>query len=91
MTTASGEVVAYVTDEAMSTRTNRIQAAGDEVPMKLDLFEHALWRRKVSEPAPDGSVTVILSTGKTVLVDSKLLGFLRLLSEELAKDDAVRR
>lgn len=91
MTAASGEAIANMTDEAISARTIRVQSAGDEAPMNLNLFEHALWWRKVSDPTPNGSVTVTLSTGKTVLVDSKLLGFLRLLSEELAKDVAPRR
>jgi hypothetical protein len=58
-------------------------------PMKLDLFEDAEWRRKVSETAADGSVTVTLSTGKTVTVNSKFLGFLRILAEELGKDDPL--
>jgi hypothetical protein len=61
----------------------------DGSPMKLDLFEDAEWRRKLSEPTSDGSVTVTLSTGKTVTVNSKFLGFLRILAEELAKDDPL--
>lgn len=58
---------------------------GDGGPMKLDLFEGALWRRKVSEPTLDGAVTVTLSTGKKVTVNSRLLGLLRVLADELAK------
>ncbi len=59
----------------------------DGSPMKLDLFESALWRRKVSEPSADGSVTVTLSTGKTVTCNSRFLGLLRVLVEELAKEE----
>ena len=59
----------------------------DGSPMKLDLFENALWRRKVSEPSADGSVTVTLSTGKTVTCNSRFLGLLRVLVEELAKEE----
>lgn len=61
----------------------------DGSPMKVDLFEEAEWRRKMSEPAADGSVTVTLSTGKTVTVNSQFLAFLRLLAEELAEDDPL--
>ncbi|MBX9746195.1 MAG: hypothetical protein K2X34_04790 [Hyphomonadaceae bacterium] len=59
----------------------------DDEPMKFDLFEDAAWRRKVSGPTADGTVTVTLSTGKSVTVNTKFLGFLRVLAEELAKDD----
>lgn len=55
--------------------------------MKFDLFDGANWRRKVSEPSRDGTVTVTLSTGKTVTVNSKLLGLLRVLADELAKTE----
>jgi hypothetical protein len=58
-------------------------------PMKFDLFEDAEWRRKMSAPAADGSVTVTLSTGKTVTVNSQFLAFLRILAEELAEDDPL--
>ncbi len=61
----------------------------DGSPMKLDLFEDAEWRRKMSEPAADGSITVTLSTGKTVTVNSQFLAFLRLLAEELADEDPL--
>lgn len=61
----------------------------DGSPMKFDLFEDAEWRRKMSEPAADGSVTVTLSTGKTVTVNSQFLAFLRLLAGELAEDDPL--
>ena len=61
----------------------------DGSPMKLDLFEEAEWRRKMSEPAADGCVTVTLSTGKTVTVNSQFLAFLRILAEELADDDPL--
>lgn len=61
----------------------------DGSPMKLDLFEDAEWRRRMSEPAADGSVTVTLSTGKTVTVNSQFLAFLRILAEELADEDPL--
>ncbi|MGD9800366.1 MAG: hypothetical protein AB7F91_17985 [Parvularculaceae bacterium] len=61
----------------------------DRSPMKLDLFEDAEWRQKMSEPATDGSVTVTLSTGRTVTVNSQFLAFLRILAEELAEDDPL--
>jgi hypothetical protein len=61
----------------------------DRSSMKLDLFEDAEWRRKMSEPAADGSVTVTLSTGRTVTVNSQFLAFLRILAEELAEDDPL--
>lgn len=61
----------------------------DGSPMKFDLFEDAEWRRKMSQPAADGSVTVTLSTGKTVTVNSQFLAFLRILAEELAENDPL--
>lgn len=61
----------------------------DGSPMKFDLFQDAEWRRKMSEPAADGSVTVTLSTGRTVTVNSQFLAFLRILAEELAEDDPL--
>ncbi len=60
---------------------------GDGDPMKLDLFEGASWRRKLSEPAADGTVTVTLSTGKKVTMNSRLLALLRLLADELAREE----
>lgn len=59
----------------------------DGGPMKFDLFKDAAWRRKIADPAIKGTVTVTLSTGKTVKVNSKLLGLLRILADELAKND----
>jgi hypothetical protein len=59
----------------------------DGGPMKFDLFKDAAWRRKIADPAIKGTVNVTLSTGKTVKVNSKLLGLLRILADELAKDD----
>lgn len=56
--------------------------------MKLDLFEGSLWRKKLSGPSNDGSVTVTLSTGKSVTVNSRFLGLLRVLAEELAKHES---
>ncbi len=60
---------------------------GDGEPMKLDPFDGAVWRKQVSEPAADGTVTVTLSTGKKVTVNSHLLALLRLLADELARDE----
>ncbi len=57
----------------------------DGDPMKFDPFEGALWREKLSDPAADGAVTVTLSTGKKVTVNSRLLGLLRILADELAR------
>lgn len=59
----------------------------DGDPMKFDPFEGALWREKLSERGPDGMVTVTLSTGKKVTVNSRLLGLLRLLADELAREE----
>lgn len=61
-----------------------IAAGGDDF-MKLDLFDGALWKEKLSGETPDGAVTVTLSTGKKVTVNSRLLGLLRVLADELAK------
>ncbi|MEZ5981029.1 MAG: hypothetical protein R3C54_01820 [Parvularculaceae bacterium] len=55
--------------------------------MKLDPFDGALWKQKLSEPAADGTVTVTLSTGKQVTVNSRLLALLRLLADELAREE----
>ena len=57
---------------------------GDEF-MKLDPFAGALWKEKLSDRHPDGTVTVTLSTGKRVTVNSRLLALLRVLADELAK------
>lgn len=58
--------------------------------MKFDLFEGAAWRKKISEPASDGTVKVQLSSGKIVTVDSQLLAVLRLLVEELSAKEETR-
>lgn len=58
--------------------------------MTFDLFEGAVWRKKISEPASDGTVKVQLSSGKTVTVDSQLLAVLRLLIEELSAEEDTR-
>lgn len=55
--------------------------------MKLDPFDGARWKQKLSEPAADGTVTVTLSTGKKVTVNSRLLALLRLLADELAREE----
>ncbi|MFZ5618991.1 MAG: hypothetical protein ACOZAA_16890 [Pseudomonadota bacterium] len=55
--------------------------------MKFDPFDGALWKDKLSEPAADGTVTVTLSTGKKVTLNSRLLALLRLLADELAREE----
>lgn len=55
--------------------------------VKLDPFENAEWRKRFEEHHEDGRVTVHLSTGKKVTVDSKLLAFLRALADELASEE----
>ncbi len=62
----------------------------EKSPMKFDLFKDAAWRKKISEPASDGTVRVQLSSGKTVTMDSQLLAVLRLLVQELATKDETR-
>lgn len=61
----------------------------DGSPLKLDPFEETGCRRMMSKPISDGFVTVTLSTGTTVTVDSQFLAFLRILAEELAEDDPL--
>ena len=58
---------------------------GGEKLMKFDLFDGAVWKNKGAAPAEKGTVTVTLSTGKTVTMNSRLLGLLRVLADELAK------
>lgn len=60
---------------------------GDEF-MKFDLFDGALWKAKVAAPADDGKVVVALSTGKKVTVNSRLLALLRVLADELAREES---
>ena len=55
--------------------------------VKLDPFENAEWRNRFEEHHDDGRVTVHLSTGKKVTVDSKVLAFLRALADELASEE----
>jgi len=57
--------------------------------MKLDPFDGALWKKKLSDQRPDGTVTVTLSTGKQVTVNSRLLALLRLLADELAREETI--
>ncbi len=57
--------------------------------IKVDIFNGALWRRMISEKSPDGMVSVTLSTGKTVRVNSTFLGLLRILAEELARENST--
>lgn len=53
--------------------------------MKLDPFDGAVWKEKLSDRTADGTVTVTLSTGKKVTVNSRLLALLRVLADELAR------
>lgn len=62
---------------------------GDGELMKLDLFDGAVWRQQLSEPAADGTVTVTLSTGRKVTMNSRLLALLRLLADELAREETM--
>lgn len=62
---------------------------GDGEPMKLDPFDGALWRKQLSDQAADGTVTVTLSTGRQVTMNSRLLALLRLLADELARDETT--
>lgn len=55
--------------------------------MKLDPFDGASWKEKLSDQGPDGTVTVTLSTGRQVTVNSRLLALLRLLADELARKE----
>lgn len=55
--------------------------------MKLDPFDGASWKEKLSDQGPDGTITVTLSTGKQVTVNSRLLALLRLLADELAREE----
>lgn len=65
------------------------RAEADDPSMTFDLFKDADWRRRVTPSASDGVVTVTLSTGRTVTVNSQFLGLLRILAEELAEDDPL--
>ena len=66
----------------------RGNALDRETPkVKLDPFENAEWRKRLEEHHDDGTVTVHLSTGKKVRVNSKFLAFLRLLADELASKE----
>ena len=47
----------------------------------------AVWRQQLSGSAADGTVTVTLSTGRKVTVNSRLLAILRLLADELAREE----
>ncbi|HBK93144.1 MAG TPA: hypothetical protein DDZ68_15895 [Parvularcula sp.] len=60
---------------------------GDGDLMKLDPFDGASWKEKLSDQGPDGTVTVTLSTGKQVTVNSRLLALLRLLADELSREE----
>lgn len=60
---------------------------GGEDVIRFDLFDGALWKEKVTGPAKDGTVTVTLSTGKKVTVNSRLLALLRVLADELAREE----
>ncbi|MFN3960639.1 MAG: hypothetical protein ACK4NP_12090 [Parvularculaceae bacterium] len=66
---------------------NALNSGGGDL-MKLDPFDGALWKKKLSDPDADGTVTVTLSTGKKVTVNSRLLALLRVLADELAREEA---
>ena len=78
-----------VTKLLRDLRDLRAHWDADDSAMTFDLFRDADWRRKISPSAADGMVTVTLSTGKTVTVNSQFLGLLRILAEELAEDDPL--
>jgi len=78
----------------MTTRVTKFDAGSIDLSallsggtdfVKLDPFGGALWKEKLSDEKPDGTVTVTLSTGKQVTINSRLLGLLRVLADELAK------
>lgn len=60
---------------------------GGEELMTLDPFKDARWQDQMSAPNADGMVTVTLSTGKKVTVNSRLLALLRVLADELAREE----
>ncbi len=62
-----------------------LSGGGD--PMTLDPFHDAVWTKMLAEDSDTQTVTVTLSTGKSVTVNSRLLGLLRVLADELAKAD----
>ncbi len=70
--------------DASSIDLSALISGGDDL-MKLDPFEGALWKQRLAESSGCKTVTVTLSTGKTVTVNSRLLGLLRVLADELAK------
>lgn len=55
----------------------------------VDIFKTAKWRKQILRPDKNGRVTVRLSTGKTVTTDSRMLAFLRILADELAKEEDI--
>lgn len=59
---------------------------GDDL-MKLDPFHGAAWTKKLADDPENQTVTVTLSTGRKVTVNSRLLGLLRVLADELARAD----
>ena len=62
----------------------------EPISMKFDIFEGSTWRNKVSNAENSGPIEIQLSSGKTVIVDSKFLGFLRVLAEELAAKENIQ-
>lgn len=68
------------------TGSSALNSGGGDL-MKLDPFNGASWKEKLSGQGPDGTVTVTLSTGKKVTVNSRLLALLRLLADELAREE----
>lgn len=78
-----------MTKDAISI-PGHLRLSAEKIDVKLDPFENAEWRKRFEVQHDDGRVTVHLSTGKKVTVDSKFLAFLRALADELAKKEDVR-
>lgn len=60
----------------------------DGVPLNFEFFKEAMWRQRLLDPAISGTVTVTLSTGKTVTIDSVFLRLMRILADELAEEES---
>jgi len=58
--------------------------------MKLELFGGSTWRHKLSEKTDGDQTTVMLSSGKTITIETKFLRFLRVLAEELASKEPIK-
>lgn len=62
----------------------------DTEPMSLDIFKDAAWRHKLSETTTGENTAVKLPSGKTIIVNTKFLRFLRILAEELASQEPIK-